>query len=151
MAFRLSLVVALIGLLVLLAISRPARAEPIEIHYAPVENLEHLDVELLRSARSKINMAAYSLTDWAIADALIEAHKRGVAIRIVLDPGQQHALDRLREITGDIRMKARGRIPICVTHMWTAPMASTFLTLRAIWSAAVICPACRCRAYVRWP
>jgi hypothetical protein len=28
-------------------------------------------------------------------DALIDAHRRGVAVRIVLDPGQQHALDRL--------------------------------------------------------
>jgi hypothetical protein len=33
-------------------------------------------------------------------------------------------------------------------HMWTAPMASTFLALRTIWSAAVICPAYWCGAYV---
>jgi hypothetical protein len=36
-------------------------------------------------------------------------------------------------------------------HMWTASMASTIFALRTIWSAAVICPACRCGAYVRWP
>jgi phosphatidylserine/phosphatidylglycerophosphate/cardiolipin synthase-like enzyme len=129
MAFRLSLVVALIGVLVLLAIVRPVRAEPFEIHYAPVENLEHVDVELLRSARSKIDMAAYSLTDWAIADALIEAHKRNVAIRIVLDPSQQHAFDRLREIMGDIRMKAAGpymhQSPIRWTDGSSAPARPT--------------------------
>ncbi len=53
-------------------------------------------------------MAAYSLTDWLVIDALIDAHRRGVAVRIVLDPSQQHALDRLREIRADIRMKAPG-------------------------------------------
>jgi phosphatidylserine/phosphatidylglycerophosphate/cardiolipin synthase-like enzyme len=38
----------------------------------------------------------------------MDAHRRGVAVRIVLDPSQQHALDRMREITGVIRMKAPG-------------------------------------------
>jgi hypothetical protein len=57
MAFRLSLILALLGLFVLLGFARPAGADSIEIHYAPVENLEHVDVDLLRSARAKINMA----------------------------------------------------------------------------------------------
>ena len=86
----------------------PARAADVEIHYAPAENLERVDVDLLRSAHTKIDMAAYSLTDWPVIDALIDAHRRGVVVRIVLDPSQQHALDRLREITGSIRMKAPG-------------------------------------------
>ncbi len=108
MAYRLSLVLALLGLFLLLAFVRPAGAEPAEIRYAPVENLERVDVELLHSARTKIDLAAYSLTDWAVIDALIDAHRCGVVLRIVLDPSQQHAFDRLREITGGIRMKAPG-------------------------------------------
>ena len=108
MALRLSLVLALLGLFILLAFARPAGAEPVEIHYAPVENLEHVDVELLRSARAKIDIAAYSLTDWLTINTLIDAHRRGVAVRIVLDLSQQHALDRMREIAGNIRMKAPG-------------------------------------------
>ncbi|WP_363352480.1 phospholipase D-like domain-containing protein [Methylocystis echinoides] len=64
-------------------------------------------------------MAAYSLTDWPVIDALIDARRRGVAVRIVLDPSQQHAFDRLREIAGAIRMKAQG--PICIS----SPMRST--------------------------
>ncbi len=86
----------------------PVRAAEVEIHYAPAENLERVDVDLLRSAHTKIDMAAYSLTDWPVIDALIDAHRRGVVVRIVLDPSQLHALDRLREITGSIRMKAPG-------------------------------------------
>lgn len=88
--------------------SAPARAEEVEIHYAPGENLERVDVGLLHSAHTKIDMAAYSLTDWPVIDALIDAHRRGVVVRIVLDPSQQHALDRLREIMGSIRIKVPG-------------------------------------------
>lgn len=88
--------------------SLPVRAGDVEIHYAPDENLERIDVDLIRLARAKIDMAVYSLTDWAVVDALIEARRRGVALRIVLDPGQQHALDRLRSIADDVRMKPAG-------------------------------------------
>jgi hypothetical protein len=40
-------------------------AEP-EMHYAPVENLEHIDLALIRSATKSLDMAMYTLTDWAI-------------------------------------------------------------------------------------
>jgi phosphatidylserine/phosphatidylglycerophosphate/cardiolipin synthase-like enzyme len=91
-----------------LAFVPAVRAGTVETHYAPVENLEHVDIGLLRSAHAKIDMAAYSLTDWPVIDALIDAHRRGVVVRIVLDPSQPHAFDRLREITSSIRMKAPG-------------------------------------------
>jgi hypothetical protein len=44
-------------------------ASEVEIHYAPAENLERVDVALLRSAHTNIDMAAYSLTDWPVIDA----------------------------------------------------------------------------------
>jgi phosphatidylserine/phosphatidylglycerophosphate/cardiolipin synthase-like enzyme len=88
--------------------SAPAAAGEVEIHYAPVENLERVDVDLLHSARAKIDMAAYSLTDWPVVDALIDAHRRGVVLRVVLDPSQQHAFDRLREIEGFVRTAPPG-------------------------------------------
>lgn len=86
----------------------PARATEVEIHYAPAENLERVDVDLFRSARGRIDLAAYALTDWPVIAALIDAGRRGVAIRIVLDPGQRHAFDRLREIAGSIRLAPAG-------------------------------------------
>ena len=94
-----------VGALAAFAFIAPATAEPVEVHYAPIENLERLDVALLQSARTKIDLAAYSLTDWPVIDALIDARRRGVAVRIVLDPSRQHALDRLREIANAIRTK----------------------------------------------
>jgi phosphatidylserine/phosphatidylglycerophosphate/cardiolipin synthase-like enzyme len=55
------------------------------VHYAPTENLEHIDVALIEHAKTSIDMAAYVLTDWAVIQALVRAADRGVAIRIYLD------------------------------------------------------------------
>ncbi|WP_246206953.1 phospholipase D-like domain-containing protein [Methylocystis heyeri] len=79
-----------------------------EIHYAPVENLERIDLALLRSARKSIDIAAYTLTDRPVIEALIDARRRGVAVRLVLDPGQNHALELLRPLSGGVRMKPPG-------------------------------------------
>src|SRR5262249_9060567 len=54
-------------------------------------------------------LAAFTLTDWAIIAALKEAGPRGVAIRIVLEPSQRHAYDKLAEMIDVVRVKKRGR------------------------------------------
>jgi PLD-like domain len=58
------------------------------IHYAPAENLEHIDVALIDTARREIDLAAYVLTDWPIIEALIRATRRGVKVRIYVDGTQ---------------------------------------------------------------
>jgi phosphatidylserine/phosphatidylglycerophosphate/cardiolipin synthase-like enzyme len=55
----------------------PAGA-PAEIHYAPAEDLETIDVAMIREAKSQIDMAAYLLTDRTVVDALRQAADRGV-------------------------------------------------------------------------
>jgi phosphatidylserine/phosphatidylglycerophosphate/cardiolipin synthase-like enzyme len=49
-----------------------------EIHYGPGEDLERIDVALLRGATKGIDMAAYLLTDSAVIEALRDASARGV-------------------------------------------------------------------------
>jgi phosphatidylserine/phosphatidylglycerophosphate/cardiolipin synthase-like enzyme len=72
-----------------LASLAPRCAEPAPIlHYAPGENLEHVDVALIDRAEREIDMAAYVLTDWAVTQALTRAADRGVHIRIYLDGTQ---------------------------------------------------------------
>ena len=88
--------------------ARPASAAEPEIHYAPVENLEHFDLSLIRSATKSVDIAAYSLTDWAIIAALKEARARGVTIRIALDPSVRQAYDKLADIAEVVRVKKRG-------------------------------------------
>jgi phosphatidylserine/phosphatidylglycerophosphate/cardiolipin synthase-like enzyme len=46
------------------------------IHYAPAENLEHVDVALIDGAEHEIDLAAYVLTDWPIMQALTRAADR---------------------------------------------------------------------------
>ena len=67
----------------------PCGADPAPvIHYAPGENLEHVDVALIDPAEREIDMAAYVLTDWPILQALTRAADRGVKVRIYLDGTQ---------------------------------------------------------------
>jgi phosphatidylserine/phosphatidylglycerophosphate/cardiolipin synthase-like enzyme len=80
---------------VFVAIGAMSHADPAPvIHYAPAETLEHVDVALIDSAKSEIDIAAYVLTDWPVIQALTRAADRGVTIRIYLDGG------RLRETEG---------------------------------------------------
>jgi len=59
-----------------------------EIHYGPGEDLERIDVALLREATKQIDMAAYVLTDSAVIEALREASARGVKVRVWRDAGE---------------------------------------------------------------
>jgi phosphatidylserine/phosphatidylglycerophosphate/cardiolipin synthase-like enzyme len=60
----------------LLSLCQPGRADPAN-HYAPAENLEHIDVALIDTARREIDLAAYVLTDWPVIQALTRAADRG--------------------------------------------------------------------------
>jgi phosphatidylserine/phosphatidylglycerophosphate/cardiolipin synthase-like enzyme len=75
--------------LLLALVTPPCYADPAPvIHYAPAENLEHVDVALIDRAKHEIDMAAYVLTDWPIIQALTRAADRGVKVRIYLDGAQ---------------------------------------------------------------
>ena len=65
-----------------------ASASAADIHYAPAENLEHIDVAALSTATKTIDIAAYVMTDHPVIDALEAAAKRGVAVRVYVDGGQ---------------------------------------------------------------
>jgi phosphatidylserine/phosphatidylglycerophosphate/cardiolipin synthase-like enzyme len=72
-----------------LAIGALSRADPAPIiHYAPAENLAHIDVSLIDTAKHEIDFAAYVLTDWPVMQALKRAADRGVRVHIYLDGTQ---------------------------------------------------------------
>ena len=99
----------------------PAASEP-QIHYAPAENLEKIDVALIQRARRGIDLAAYTLTDVAVIEALAAGARRGAIIRILLYEGQIYdrpgsrptlALGTLRETPGvEIRVKPESQPPM---------------------------------------
>ncbi len=113
--FRVSLTAVL-----LLASLAPCVADPAPaVHYAPAENLEHVDVPLIDRAEHEIDMAAYVLTDWPVMQALTRAADRGVKVRIYLD-GTQLAerepakifLDLAETPSVEIRTKRKASAPM---------------------------------------
>ena len=72
--------------------------------YSPEMNLERLDVNALSTAKATVDLAAFSLTDQAIADELKALAARGVKVRIYLDRGELQS-----ECRGDISC---ARIPL---------------------------------------
>jgi phosphatidylserine/phosphatidylglycerophosphate/cardiolipin synthase-like enzyme len=59
-----------------------------EIHFAPEENLENVDIPLINGARKAVDVAVYTFTDRKLADALVTAAGRGVQVRIYRDREQ---------------------------------------------------------------
>ena len=68
----------------------PVQAQnmPVEIHYAPHEDLEAIDVRMIDDAVDSVDMAAYVLSDGPVIRALQDAADRGVSVRLYLDKGQ---------------------------------------------------------------
>ena len=104
--------------LLLLLAATPVAAATLDIHYAPVEDLEAIDVGLIESAERTIDMAAYVLTDRAILEALGDAADRGVAVRIYLDAGEYRAVGpTLAGLAAQPGVEARLKPPGPLMHM----------------------------------
>ncbi len=83
---------------------------PAETHYAPEERLDLIDIELIATARTSIDLASYALTDRIVIEALDAAQRCGVAIRIVLDPRERHDFVRLGDLADTVRIKRGGAL-----------------------------------------
>jgi phosphatidylserine/phosphatidylglycerophosphate/cardiolipin synthase-like enzyme len=104
--------------LLLASLTPPCCAEPAPvIHYAPGENLEHVDVALIDRAEREIDMAAHVLTDWLVMQAFTRAADRGVAIRIYLD-GTQPAEREQAKVFNDLAESRK------IQYAWLGDMDS---------------------------
>ena len=93
---------------VMLAAFCASTAAAQEVHYAPEEKLDVIDAILIAGATRSIDFASYSLTDSVVLDALRAADKRGVAIRIVLDPRERQDFGGLGDLSDNVRIKRSG-------------------------------------------
>jgi phosphatidylserine/phosphatidylglycerophosphate/cardiolipin synthase-like enzyme len=87
MATRFYLTVCIAGL-ILPIITWADSGSQLEVHYAPRENLESVDIREIGRAELSIDMAAYVLSDPQIIEALTDAAERDVVIRLYLDKSQ---------------------------------------------------------------
>ena len=79
-----------------------------DVHYSPEERLDAIDAALIATAKRSIDFASYALTDPVVLDALNEAERRGVAVRIVLDPRERHDFVKLGDLSDNVRIKRGG-------------------------------------------
>ena len=79
--------------MILLIISVPlplqAQEKPVwSVYFSPNRGCTDAIVRELSDAKSSILMQAYSFTSAPIAKALLEAHKKGIKVKVVLDKSQ---------------------------------------------------------------
>jgi phosphatidylserine/phosphatidylglycerophosphate/cardiolipin synthase-like enzyme len=60
-----------------------------EVGFSPSGAAHELVIRAIQLARHSIRMAAYSFTSKEVARALVDAHRRGVDVRVVLDDSQK--------------------------------------------------------------
>ncbi len=73
----------------LLAASAPELLGASEVYFSPHGGATEAIVATLAKARTTVLVQAYSFTSAPIAKALLEAHKRGVTIEVILDKSQR--------------------------------------------------------------
>ena len=72
-------------------------AQGAAIHYAPAEDLEHIDARLIeQTSGNHLDIAMYAFTDVRIARAVVDAANRGVKVDIYRDD-EQFAQEQRRE------------------------------------------------------
>ncbi|MHB1747559.1 MAG: phospholipase D-like domain-containing protein [Leptospirillum sp.] len=83
-------------------------------HYSPAENLEKIDIAILKKAKKTIDIAMYAFTDRNLSGVLLEEAGKGIRIRIYRDRTQIHDHgDQSKKLSGkpgiEIRIKRNGR------------------------------------------
>ncbi len=68
---------------------QPQSLPPIEVYFSPRGGCTEAVVKELNDAKDSVLVQAYSFTSVPIAKALVDAHKRGVKIQVILDKSQR--------------------------------------------------------------
>ena len=63
-----------------------------EAHFSPGDDCVAKIVQLFRNARSSAEVCVFTITDDRLADALLDAHRRGLAVRVITDNDKAHDL-----------------------------------------------------------
>ena len=68
-------------------------AGTVQVAFTPGDNGTALIVQAIESARKQVLVQAYSFTSRSIAQALIDARRRGLDVQLMADPKQAHSSD----------------------------------------------------------
>jgi len=72
----------------------------VQAAFAPWDDIEGIIIARLADARQQVLMQAYLLTNRKIVDALVEAHRRGIEVKVLMDQGQldKNSTERLQQL-----------------------------------------------------
>ena len=101
---------AIVSLLVFLLLAVPATAGSFQVCFTPGEDCTGAIVAEIAAARQSVKVQAYGFTSPEIVGALIQARRRGVDVKVILDKG---ALGQEREETAAETLAAVG-VPVLV-------------------------------------
>lgn len=68
-----------------------SNSAPAQVYFSPNGGCTHAIVDRIDNAKSEILIQAYSFTSAPIAKAIVNAHKRGVHVEIILDKSNKSA------------------------------------------------------------
>jgi len=71
--------------------SSETESPPLNVCFSPEGQCEKLALHAIQSAKKEILVQAYSFTSLPISDALIEAHRKGITVKILFDKSQLKA------------------------------------------------------------
>jgi phosphatidylserine/phosphatidylglycerophosphate/cardiolipin synthase-like enzyme len=63
----------------------PLAQEPASAHFSPGESCRQKILALCKSARKSIEVCVFTISDDPLAQALLDCHRRGVAVRVISD------------------------------------------------------------------
>lgn len=106
----------------------PAATARAEAHFSPGDDCPRAILRLLDGARRSVDACVFTITDDRLADGLIAAHRRGVAVRVVTDDAKAEDrgsdVDRLGSAGIPIRVD---RSPFHMHHKFAIVDAATLL------------------------
>ncbi len=79
-----------------------------EVYFSPGDECRLQIARLIRQAKQTLDVCVFTITDDRLAAEILDAHQRGLAIRIVSDD------DKIHDEGSDIRRLARAGIEVCV-------------------------------------
>lgn len=83
-----------------------SRETEVESHFNPGEACTQRVLSLLGQTRRKADLCVFTITDDRITQAILEAHKRGIAVRIISDD------EKSQDLGSDMDELARQGVPV---------------------------------------
>lgn len=114
-----------------------AQAEVTDVCMSPLDRCDQVVIDELNKATSTIDLALYSLTLDPIAEAIIDAHERGVVVRVIIDnvqAGLKWADDDYLRDNGIVVYNQRGLKGALMHHKFAVIDSSTVLSGSYNWT-----------------